>query len=230
VARHGQGVEATSIGSDVIAGNLLIHLLGRGEDGLLEVGAMPSTAHTAISVRSALQTEGHVPLPPYIKREDEALDESAIRPCSRARRRGALAAPTAGLHPVAPRSRTPGRAADRSSQRDLARGAGTFSAVTVDESRRAPHARRDFEISRTTASAIDRRASEAPPWWPSVRRWCARSRGAAPSRAARTVVSTQGNTLAHPAGIPFRVADRLLTKFSPPAFHLACSGVRLRRI
>ena len=40
---------------------------------------------------------GHMPLPPYIKREDEAFDEERYQTVY-ARENGAVAAPTAGLH------------------------------------------------------------------------------------------------------------------------------------
>jgi S-adenosylmethionine:tRNA ribosyltransferase-isomerase len=40
---------------------------------------------------------GHMPLPPYIRRADDASTVPATRPCSGARP-GAVAAPTAGLH------------------------------------------------------------------------------------------------------------------------------------
>ena len=44
-----------------------------------------------------LQTIGHMPLPPYIEREDELVDRERYQTVF-ARREGAVAAPTAGLH------------------------------------------------------------------------------------------------------------------------------------
>jgi S-adenosylmethionine:tRNA ribosyltransferase-isomerase len=44
-----------------------------------------------------LQKLGHMPLPPYIKREDESLDQERYQTVY-ARQPGAVAAPTAGLH------------------------------------------------------------------------------------------------------------------------------------
>ena len=46
---------------------------------------------------AALERVGHVPLPPYIRREDMPADRSAYQTVYAARR-GAVAAPTAGLH------------------------------------------------------------------------------------------------------------------------------------
>ena len=49
------------------------------------------------SVLSALDQHGHMPLPPYIQREDSEKDQSRYQTVF-ARNRGAVAAPTAGLH------------------------------------------------------------------------------------------------------------------------------------
>src|SRR5205823_3862549 len=49
------------------------------------------------SVREAVDAIGHVPLPPYIKREDCAADRERYQTVF-ARERGSVAAPTAGLH------------------------------------------------------------------------------------------------------------------------------------
>lgn len=52
---------------------------------------------TLAEVLEVLQTIGHIPLPPYIKREDEKLDESEYQSVF-AKNLGAVAAPTASLH------------------------------------------------------------------------------------------------------------------------------------
>ncbi|HHH35200.1 MAG TPA: tRNA preQ1(34) S-adenosylmethionine ribosyltransferase-isomerase QueA [Gammaproteobacteria bacterium] len=49
------------------------------------------------SVMEILERIGHVPLPPYIERQDESLDRQRYQTVF-ARREGAVAAPTAGLH------------------------------------------------------------------------------------------------------------------------------------
>jgi S-adenosylmethionine:tRNA ribosyltransferase-isomerase len=49
------------------------------------------------SVDEAVDAVGHVPLPPYIKRSDCAADRDSYQTVF-ARRRGSIAAPTAGLH------------------------------------------------------------------------------------------------------------------------------------
>jgi len=52
---------------------------------------------TELSVEEALNRVGHMPLPPYIDREDEALDRERYQTVY-AREPGSVAAPTAGLH------------------------------------------------------------------------------------------------------------------------------------
>jgi len=49
------------------------------------------------SVREALETHGHIPLPPYLERDDEPLDRERYQTVY-ARVPGSVAAPTAGLH------------------------------------------------------------------------------------------------------------------------------------
>ncbi|HTQ52886.1 MAG TPA: tRNA preQ1(34) S-adenosylmethionine ribosyltransferase-isomerase QueA [Bryobacteraceae bacterium] len=53
--------------------------------------------HTRGDVYEAFEKIGHVPLPPYIRRQDEAADRERYQTVF-ARERGSAAAPTAGLH------------------------------------------------------------------------------------------------------------------------------------
>ena len=82
--------------------------------------------------RDRLATIGHVPLPPYIRRPDDARDRDWYQTIF-ARSEGAVAAPTAGLHFTAAifealRARGIGIA-----DLTLLVGAGTFKPVTADE-------------------------------------------------------------------------------------------------
>src|SRR5690606_30441434 len=54
-------------------------------------------AEGAASVDEAIDRLGHVPLPPYIHRDDTAADRARYQTVY-ARARGSIAAPTAGLH------------------------------------------------------------------------------------------------------------------------------------
>ena len=74
---------------------MIARLLGRaGDDGLLEVALWAPPGET---VEAAIAECGHVPLPPYIRRDD-APDDADRYQTVYARHDGAVAAPTAGLH------------------------------------------------------------------------------------------------------------------------------------
>lgn len=52
---------------------------------------------TTVDVAALLEREGHTPLPPYIKRDDQSIDAERYQTIY-AEKNGAVAAPTAGLH------------------------------------------------------------------------------------------------------------------------------------
>jgi S-adenosylmethionine:tRNA ribosyltransferase-isomerase len=62
-----------------------------------EFGERTLRFHTEGDVYEELEKIGHVPLPPYIKRQDEAADRERYQTVF-AREKGSAAAPTAGLH------------------------------------------------------------------------------------------------------------------------------------
>ncbi len=103
---------------------------------------------------AALESHGHIPLPPYMGRPDDAQDRADYQTVF-AREAGAVAAPTAGLH------FTPALLAALDAQ-GIARhhgtlhvGAGTFLPVKVDDTRdHVMHA--EFgTLSATTAEALN---------------------------------------------------------------------------
>lgn len=79
-----------------------------------------------------LEVVGHVPLPPYIARADEATDHERYQTVF-ARRTGAVAAPTAGLHFDEPTLVALADAGVHSCFVTLHVGAGTFQPVRVDD-------------------------------------------------------------------------------------------------
>ncbi|HEU4721871.1 MAG TPA: tRNA preQ1(34) S-adenosylmethionine ribosyltransferase-isomerase QueA [Gemmatimonadaceae bacterium] len=109
----------------------------------------------ASSVEDAIETHGHIPLPPYITRMDEAADVERYQTVY-AREAGSVAAPTAGLH------FTPellGAIAQRGVDRAevvLHVGAGTFKPVEVeDPAHHVMHEER-YTIPEATAEAFAR--------------------------------------------------------------------------
>jgi S-adenosylmethionine:tRNA ribosyltransferase-isomerase len=138
---------------------LRARLLGRADDGLLEVALWTPSGGP---VDAAIRACGHVPLPPYIKREDEDEDVDRYQTVY-ARHDGAVAAPTAGLHLT---NAVLGRLAVRGCEVasvTLHVGLGTFQPVQVEDLDAHPmHAER-YVVTQTTADAIARaRARGAP--------------------------------------------------------------------
>jgi S-adenosylmethionine:tRNA ribosyltransferase-isomerase len=76
------------------AGELEAEIIARGELGLRTLQFISRDEH---SVGEHLDRLGHIPLPPYIDRTDEGADRERYQTVF-AKRPGAIAAPTAGLH------------------------------------------------------------------------------------------------------------------------------------
>lgn len=76
----------------VVADDLEIEVVGSGAGGGRIVRLV-----TPGSALDALEKHGHIPLPPYLERDDEAVDRERYQTVY-ARVSGSVAAPTAGLH------------------------------------------------------------------------------------------------------------------------------------
>ena len=81
-------------GAVVDAGGAEIRIAGRAADGVRLV-EFPSLDRRG--VEQLLAKRGHVPLPPYIRRDDDQADRERYQTVF-ARKGGSVAAPTAGLH------------------------------------------------------------------------------------------------------------------------------------
>ncbi len=128
---------------------LRVRLLGRLQDGLLEVELETSEG----SVDDAIERFGRVPLPPYIKRAAGDADAERYQTVF-ARSIGAVAAPTAGLHlsrALLDRLEACGHAMTMVT---LHVGLGTFQPVTADDYDDHPMHAESFEISAEAARAI----------------------------------------------------------------------------
>src|SRR5579862_7311737 len=103
-------------------------ILGRGEYGLRRARLRARIG----TIEDAIDRLGHVPLPPYIQRCDESSDRARYQTVY-AKARGAVAAPTAGLHFT---ERVLGELASRGVERceiTLHVGLGTFQPVRVKQ-------------------------------------------------------------------------------------------------
>ncbi|MCA1773017.1 MAG: tRNA preQ1(34) S-adenosylmethionine ribosyltransferase-isomerase QueA, partial [Halomonas sp.] len=104
-----------------------IHAVVEGRrDTLFELRFLGDTPMIAL-----LEKHGHMPLPPYITREDELSDRERYQTVY-ARRDGAVAAPTAGLHFDQPLLDALAEKGINSAFVTLHVGAGTFQPVRVD--------------------------------------------------------------------------------------------------
>jgi S-adenosylmethionine:tRNA ribosyltransferase-isomerase len=212
--RFGADVEIPRRGVEPVSTGLLVRLLGRSEDdGLLEVAVWSPTGET---IEVAVRACGHVPLPPYIKRDDEADDADRYQTVY-ARHDGAVAAPTAGLHVT---NAMVGRLAVRGCEVasvTLHVGLGTFQPVTVDDLDQHPMHSERYVVSQSTADAVAQARSRGAPvvaiGTTTVR---ALESAADPSRPGH-VQATNGETrLLIQPGYAFRVVDVLLTNFHLP--------------
>ncbi|MDH5511866.1 MAG: tRNA preQ1(34) S-adenosylmethionine ribosyltransferase-isomerase QueA [Gammaproteobacteria bacterium] len=156
---------------------------------------------------------GHVPLPPYIDRADESADRERYQTVY-ARRNGAVAAPTAGLHfdePMLVRLQAMGV---ETAFITLHVGAGTFQPLRVDDIRQHRMHAEFFSVTQATCDQINSAKKEG-------RRVVAVGTTVVRSLEASTendrVVPFEGETdiFIFP-GFQFRVADALLTNFHLP--------------
>ncbi|MBN8412468.1 tRNA preQ1(34) S-adenosylmethionine ribosyltransferase-isomerase QueA [Halomonas cupida] len=109
----------------IFEGDIKAVVEGR-HDALFELRFLGDTPMIAL-----LEQHGHMPLPPYITREDELSDRERYQTVY-ARRDGAVAAPTAGLHFDEPLLERLASRGIESAYVTLHVGAGTFQPVRVD--------------------------------------------------------------------------------------------------
>jgi S-adenosylmethionine:tRNA ribosyltransferase-isomerase len=132
-------------------GELEAEILGRGEYGLRRARLRARTG----PIERAIDRLGHVPLPPYIQRRDESSDRAAYQTVY-AKARGAVAAPTAGLHFT---ERVLGDLAARGVEMceiTLHVGLGTFQPVRVKQIEDHHMEAERYEISEAAATSINR--------------------------------------------------------------------------
>ena len=126
-----------------------IHAVVEGRrDALFELRFLGDTPMIAL-----LEKHGHMPLPPYITREDELSDRERYQTVY-ARRDGAVAAPTAGLHFDQPLLDALAEKGINSAFVTLHVGAGTFQPVRVDNILEHHMHSEWIEVSETTCQQV----------------------------------------------------------------------------
>lgn len=166
------------------------------------------------SVDEAIERNGHVPLPPYIERGDEASDAERYQTVY-AREAGSVAAPTAGLHFTPALLNELARRGVRRADVVLHVGAGTFKPVeTEDPANHIMHEER-YHIPEETARAVAETHENGKRVW-AVGTTSVRTLEAA-ADAAGIVRPGAGETriFIRPPATP-RVVDALITNFHLP--------------
>ncbi|HEV7373289.1 MAG TPA: tRNA preQ1(34) S-adenosylmethionine ribosyltransferase-isomerase QueA [Pyrinomonadaceae bacterium] len=168
------------------------------------------------SFEDAIEELGQTPLPPYIKRVGESLDEDRERyQTVYARERGAIAAPTAGLH-FTPRVINELKARGASLiEITLHVGYGTFEPVRAEDLSEHSVAPEQYEISAAVAEAVNEAQARGNRII-AIGTTSTRALESAVDEEGRVRAGTRMAQLTIIPGYRFRVVDALLTNFHLP--------------
>jgi len=196
-------------------GTVLRFQVGLGAEVISRQGDGRHRIRFSEPVEPHLGVLGHTPLPPYIKRPDEPRDRTDYQTVF-ARRPGAIAAPTAGLHFDQALLQRLDEAGIGRTEVTLHVGVGTFKPVTTALVHEHEMEGERYEISPQAVDAIER----------------TRAAGGRIVAVGTTVMRTlEGNAAAHGGrllpgpdrtdlfivpGFEFQIADMLLTNFHLP--------------
>ena len=160
------------------------------------------------------ESHGHVPLPPYIKRADEAVDQDRYQTVY-ARNIGSAAAPTAGLHFTAELLEAIKAAGHRVVFVTLHVGLGTFAPVRAENIEdHTMHSER-YSISSEAATAINGAKESGRPVV-AVGTTVVRTLEAA-ARGPNGLTAAEDDTdIFITPGFDFRIVDVLFTNFHTP--------------
>lgn len=156
---------------------------------------------------------GHVPLPPYITREDDAHDLSRYQTVY-ARHKGSVAAPTAGLHFDDAVIQSLQAKGVRIAYSTLHVGAGTFRPVRCDNILEHKMHREQYTISEALSQAVNE-TKAAGKRVIAVGTTALRSLESAAQEGTFTARNGDTDIFIYP-GYQFKVCDGLLTNFHLP--------------
>jgi S-adenosylmethionine:tRNA ribosyltransferase-isomerase len=163
-----------------------------------------------------LEELGRTPLPPYIKRDGESLDDDRERyQTVYARERGAIAAPTAGLHFTPQVLEELRKRGARLAEVTLHVGYGTFEPVRASEITEHRVAPERSVITAETAEIINRARASGQRIL-AVGTTTTRALESAVSESGQVLAGARQATLTITPGYEFRVVDALLTNFHLP--------------
>ncbi len=190
-------------------------IVARVEERLAD-GELLVCLESEIPIESAIDQVGHVPIPPYLCRADEAIDADRYQTVF-ADRSGSVAAPTAGLHLSHGLLRDLEARGVRVARVTLHVGIGTFRPVMADDLDHHRMHEESYEVTEELAAEIA----------------AARTRGAPVIAVGTTVVRAlesasdpghrgyvmpcqSSTSLLIQPGYEFRIVDGLLTNFHMP--------------
>jgi S-adenosylmethionine:tRNA ribosyltransferase-isomerase len=196
------------VGAEIAFEGLAARVVDKLDDGLVELAFEGA-------VEAALERIGHVPLPPYLGRDEEPADRERYQTAF-ARVPGAVAAPTAGLHfDEALIARLRARCAW--AKVTLHVGPGTFRPVTADDL--DAHAMHEewFEVPAETAAAVAQARERGAPVVAIGTTVVRTLESAADAERPGHVRAQAGETrLLIQPGYRFQVVDALVTNFHLP--------------
>jgi len=167
-----------------------------------------------LPIDEAIERVGHVPLPPYIARSDEATDTDRYQTVY-ANESGSVAAPTAGLHFTPELLDTLAAKGVRRADLLLHVGAGTFKPVETDDP--ADHVMHEewFRLSEAAAETLNAARANGRNVW-AVGTTSVRTLESA-AREDRSFAAASGDTriFIRPP-YEFRAVDKLITNFHLP--------------
>jgi len=173
---------------------------------------------TPLPVEEALERHGHMPLPPYLGRDDEPSDRERYQTVYAAVP-GSVAAPTAGLH-FTPEllARLEARGVERAAV-VLDVGIGTFRPVEESDIAAGKLHAEPYLVPEATAAAIERARERGGRVW-AVGTTSVRTLESAAGAHGRVRAGRGTTSLFIRPGYDFRVVDCLITNFHLPGSSL----------
>ncbi len=198
-------------------GELQAEIISRGELGLRTLHFVSNDGR---SVEEHIELLGHIPLPPYIDRADEAADRERYQTVF-AKHPGAIAAPTAGLHFTPEVLDQIQRRGAEICELTLDVGLGTFQPIHAETLENHVMHAETYEIPERTAERIhEARAARRPilaVGTTVVRALEAAALRASEAGSSRLVLAGKAEAVLFICpGFRFRVVDALLTNFHLP--------------
>ena len=163
---------------------------------------------------SFFQTLGHVPLPPYIKREDNWKDENRYQTIY-AKKEGSVAAPTAGLHFTPEIMEKIKERGIKIYEVTLHVGAGTFLPVRSEEIENHHMHTESYEISPETAEELNKAKREGKTIVAVGTTSIRTLESASDENGVLTSLKGDTSIFIYP-GYKFKFGDNLLTNFHTP--------------